>query len=69
MSRTPMTTLALLVPMIALLGLAGCGGNQRVRGVADDEYQDYRTKGGEQGKLFGDQGLSFGVGKGAARWA
>ena len=53
--------------MIALLGLAGCGGNQRVRGVADDEYQDYRTKGGEQGKLFGDQGLSFGVGKGAAK--
>lgn len=67
MSRTPMTTLALLVPMIALLGLAGCGGNQRVRGVADDEYQDYRTKGGEQGKLFGDQGLSFGIGKGAAK--
>jgi len=33
--------------------------------VADDEYQDYRIKGGEKGKLFGDQGLAFGVGKGA----
>jgi len=56
-----------ILPAILLLTaatLAGCGG-QKVRGVADDEYQDYRTKGGEQGKLFGDQGLAFGVGKGA----
>ena len=44
--------------------LSACGG-AKVRGVADDEYQDYRTKGGDKGKLFGDQGLSFGVGKGA----
>lgn len=44
------------------LGLAGCG---KTRAVGEDEYVDYRTKGGEQGKLFGDQGLSFGIGKGA----
>lgn len=57
--RTP-TVLVL----IALLGLGACG-PAKLRGVADDEYQDYRTKGGEQGKLFGDQGLSLGIGKGA----
>ncbi len=51
---------SLLVPLL----VAGCG-SSKVRPVADDEYQDYRTKGGEQGKLFGDQGLSFGIGKGA----
>ena len=45
------------------LGLSACSG-ARVRGVADDEYNDYRTKGGEQGRLFGDSGLSFGIGKG-----
>ena len=50
----------------AMLVLAGCGGAKQ-RGVADDEYQDYRTKGGEQGKLFGDQGLVFGIGKGAGK--
>ncbi len=33
--------------------------------VADNEYNDYRTKGGERGKLGGDQGLVFGVGKGS----
>ncbi len=53
-----------VVVLIAVLGLAACGG-AKVRGVADDEYQDYRTKGGEQGKLFGDQGLAIGIGKGA----
>ena len=51
----------------AVLLLAGCGGSGKPRGVADDEYQDYRTKGGEQGKLFGDQGLVFGIGKGGAK--
>ena len=52
--------LALVLPFA--LGLAGCS---KTRAVGDDEYVDYRTKGGEQGKLFGDQGLSFGVGKGS----
>jgi hypothetical protein len=52
---------SLLVPLL----VTGCG-SSKLRGVADDEYQDYRTKGGEQGKMFGDQGLSFGIGKGAA---
>ena len=61
MSRFVKTTAVLLT----LVGLAACGTNQKVRGVAEDEYQDYRTKGGEKGRLFGDQGLAFGVGKGA----
>ncbi len=47
----------------AVLALSACGSS--VRAVADDEYNDYRTKGGDRGKLFGDQGLSFGIGKGA----
>jgi hypothetical protein len=51
--------------LTAVLALAACG-PAKLRGVADDEYQDYRTKGGEQGKLFGDQGLAIGIGKGAA---
>ena len=52
------------VILIVALGLTACG-SAKVRGVAEDEYQDYRTKGGEQGKLFGEQGLAFGIGKGA----
>ena len=51
------------VVLIAVLGLSACG-PAKLRGVAEDEYQDYRTKGGEQGKLFGDQGLAIGIGKG-----
>ena len=54
----PALLASVLVPML----IAGCG-PAKVRGVADDEYQDYRTKGGEQGKLFGDQGLAIGIGK------
>ena len=53
-----------LAALAAAVALAGCS-RSNVQGVADDEYQDYRTKGGEQGRLFGDQGLVFGVGKGA----
>lgn len=56
--------LALHACTLAVLLLAGCGGpNGALRPVADDEYQDYRTKGGEKGKLGGDQGLVFGIGK------
>ncbi len=51
----------------SLAGLAACGSgtNPNIRPVADNEYNDYRTKGPEQGKLAGDQGLVFGVGKGS----
>ncbi len=49
---------------MAALTLAACG-SATVRPVADDEYNDYRTK-GDKGKLFGDQGLAIGIGKGAA---
>jgi hypothetical protein len=44
----------------AMLGLVACGGR---RPVGETEYNDYRYKGGEQGKLFSDQGLVLGVGK------
>ncbi len=51
------------IALIALLGLAACD-SVKTRPVAEDEYQDYRNKGGGQGKLFGDQGLVLGIGKG-----
>lgn len=60
----PFKTAAAPLAALALLALAACG-SLKPRAVAEDEYQDYRTKGGTQGKLFGDEGLSFGVGKGA----
>ncbi len=54
--------------VIALLLCAGtlsaCGSNTNVRPVADNEYNDYRTQ-GDRGKLTGDQGLVFGIGKGS----
>ena len=54
----------ILACAIGVLLVTGCGGpNGALRPVADDEYQDYRTKGGEKGKLGGDQGLVFGIGK------
>jgi hypothetical protein len=53
-----------LIPATALagllLGLVACSAS---RPVAETEYQDPRYKGGEQGKLFSDQGLVLGVGK------
>lgn len=61
MSHRTVPTLVL----IAVLGLAACG-PAKVRPVAEDEYQDYRNKNVERGKLFGDQGLAIGIGKGAA---
>ncbi len=51
-----------LVPLV----LAACGDNPNVRAVGTDEYMDYQQQqGGGRGKLLGDQGLVFGVGKGA----
>ena len=52
--------LALLLP----LGVAGCGSDagSHLRPVAEDEYNDYRTKGPDKGKLTGDAGLVFGIG-------
>src|SRR4051794_18366109 len=58
-----MTALRLFPPLavaIALSALAACSAS---RPVAETEYQDPRYKGGEQGRLFSDQGLVLGVGK------
>ena len=55
-----------LLAGLALQGtLTGCG-PANVRAVQDDEYLDYRTKGAGRGKLFGEQGLALGVGKGGS---
>ena len=57
MSKPAIVLTALLASSIAL---SACS---KVRPVGEDEYSgDYRTKGGERGRLFGDQGLILGVG-------
>lgn len=43
----------------ASLLLSACS---KTRAVADDEYNDYRTKGPERGKIGGEQGLILGIG-------
>nr|WP_158742177.1 DUF3576 domain-containing protein [Acidisphaera sp. L21] len=53
-----------LLPLLLPLAAAACGSGPAARPVADNEYQDYRTK-GDRGKMGGDQGLVFGIGKGA----
>ena len=58
-------TMSKALVLLALLGLVACS-SAKVRPVAEDEYLDYRTKGGDKGKLFGDQGLAIGIGKGAS---
>ena len=55
---------ARLLSLMTLAGLAACTGNPNIRPVADSEYNDYRTQ-GDHGKLGGDAGLVFGIGKGA----
>ena len=56
---------ALVLGLLGAAAVTACSGNNpNIRPVADNEYNDYRTKGPEQGKLGGDQGLVFGVGKG-----
>lgn len=51
--------------LLGPLVLTACGDNQNVRPVGADEYQDYQSQqGGDRGKLLGDQGLVFGIGKG-----
>lgn len=51
--------------MVGLLALTGCGDNSNVRPVAENEYRDYRNQGADRGKLGGDAGLVFGIGKGS----
>ncbi|MBV9654540.1 MAG: DUF3576 domain-containing protein [Acetobacteraceae bacterium] len=48
------------IALVSIAALAACSNS---RPVAETEYNDYRYKGGEQGKLLSDQGLVLGVGK------
>ncbi|MBO0712830.1 MAG: DUF3576 domain-containing protein [Acetobacteraceae bacterium] len=67
-----MLRLRLLPPLfLALTGLAACGGTQSrlpqgATNWADpnSEYNTDLTRGGSQGRLFSEQGLVLGVGKG-----
>ncbi len=52
-----------VLTLMAALAVTACSG-ANTRAVQDDEYLDYRTKGAQRGKLFGEQGLAIGVGKG-----
>ena len=56
---------ALVCTMILASGLA-LSACSRLRGVGDDEYQDYRTKGPERGRMFGDTAMTFGTAKGGS---
>ena len=63
-----MRLLPLVLAVAPLIGLAACGDSSignNLRPVGENEYNDYRNQGGQQGKLFGDQGLVLGIGKGA----
>jgi hypothetical protein len=57
----PRSAFALTALLASGLALAACS---KVRPVGEDEYQDYRTKGPERGRLFGESSLTLGVGKG-----
>jgi len=54
-------TLACTVILAASLALSACS---KLRPVGEDEYQDYRTKGPERGRMFGDSSFIFGASKG-----
>ena len=51
--------------LVGLMTLGACSGNDNVRPVAENEYNDYRNRGADRGKLGGEQGLVFGIGKGS----
>jgi hypothetical protein len=57
----------LILAAVLPLALAACDSiGNNIRPVGDNEYNDPRYQGGQQGKLFGDQGLVLGIGKGAS---
>ena len=53
--------LACTAILAASLALSACS---KTRPVGDDEYQDYRTKGPERGRMFGDSSFVIGGAKG-----
>jgi hypothetical protein len=57
---------ALTLLMLGSVTLTACSGdNPNIRPVAKSEYNDPETSGGDRGKMGGEQGLVFGIGKGA----
>jgi predicted small secreted protein len=56
-------TLVCSTLLAASIALSACS---KVRGVGEDEYQDYRTKGPERGRMFGDSSMTLGVTKGSS---
>jgi predicted small secreted protein len=57
MFKPAFTCTALLAATLAV------GACSKTRGVGEDEYQDYRTKGPERGRMFGDSSITLGANK------
>ncbi len=62
-----MTTRLRLLAIACVFGTAACSGNPNVRPVAQNEYNDPSAPPSQRGRLGGDQGLVFGVGKGTSK--
>ena len=58
-SPMPKKSALLCASFALMLALGACA---KTRAVADDEYNDYRTKGPERGRLGGGDGLVLGIG-------
>jgi hypothetical protein len=57
---------ALTLSLLGAVALTACSSdNPNIRPVADSEYNDYRVNPSSKGRLGGEQGLVFGIGKGA----
>ncbi len=62
-----LSTFTRSVLMLGVASVAACSSdNPNIRPVQQSEYNDYRNDPTERGKLGGNQGLVFGVGKGGA---
>lgn len=55
-----MRPIVLPILVVSTLGIGACSNS---RPVADNEYQDYRTKGPERGSIAGDASFTLGMNK------
>ncbi len=60
------TRLISAIALACTLATTACGNNPNIRGVQASEYNDPSQPPSQRGRMGGDQGLVFGVGKGTA---